>query len=40
MIEAQPGARLPGTRRLAARAEAQRDGLSVGDALLRDIAAL
>ncbi len=40
MIEAQPGARLPGARRLAARAEAQRDGLSVGDALLRDIAAL
>jgi (2R)-3-sulfolactate dehydrogenase (NADP+) len=40
MIEAQPGARLPGARRLAARAEAQRDGLSVGDALLREIAAL
>jgi len=40
MIEAQPGARLPGARRLAARAEAQRDGLAVGDALLREIAAL
>jgi (2R)-3-sulfolactate dehydrogenase (NADP+) len=40
MIEAQPGARLPGARRLAARAAAQRDGLAVGDALLREIAAL
>jgi (2R)-3-sulfolactate dehydrogenase (NADP+) len=40
MIEAQPGARLPGARRLAARAKARRDGLAVGDALLREIAAL
>jgi (2R)-3-sulfolactate dehydrogenase (NADP+) len=40
MIEAQPGARLPGARRLAARAEARRDGLAVGHALLREIAAL
>jgi (2R)-3-sulfolactate dehydrogenase (NADP+) len=40
MIEAQPGARLPGARRLADRAEAQRDGLAVDDALLREIAAL
>jgi (2R)-3-sulfolactate dehydrogenase (NADP+) len=39
-IEAQPGARLPGTRRLALRAKAQRDGLAVGDALLREIEAL
>jgi (2R)-3-sulfolactate dehydrogenase (NADP+) len=40
MIEAQPGTHLPGARRLAARAKAQRDGLSVGDALLREIEAL
>ncbi len=40
MIEAQPGARLPGSRRLAARAKAQRDGLTVSDALLREIEAL
>jgi (2R)-3-sulfolactate dehydrogenase (NADP+) len=40
MIEAQPGARLPGSRRLAARAKAQRDGLPVSDALVREIAAL
>jgi (2R)-3-sulfolactate dehydrogenase (NADP+) len=40
MIAAQPGARLPGARRLAARAKAQRDGLSVSDALLREIEAL
>ena len=39
-IEAQPGARLPGSRRLALRAKAQRDGLAVGDALLREIEAL
>jgi (2R)-3-sulfolactate dehydrogenase (NADP+) len=40
MIEAQPGARLPGARRLAARAKARRDGLAVGDALLQEIDAL
>jgi (2R)-3-sulfolactate dehydrogenase (NADP+) len=40
MIEAQPGARLPGSRRLATRAKAQRDGLAVSDALLAEIAAL
>jgi (2R)-3-sulfolactate dehydrogenase (NADP+) len=40
MIAAQPGARLPGSRRLAARARAQRDGLAVSDALLREIEAL
>ena len=39
-IEAQPGARLPGSRRLALRAKAQRDGLPVTDALLREIEAL
>jgi (2R)-3-sulfolactate dehydrogenase (NADP+) len=39
-IEAQPGARLPGSRRLTLRAKAQRDGLAVGDALLREIEAL
>jgi (2R)-3-sulfolactate dehydrogenase (NADP+) len=40
MIEAQPGTRLPGSRRLAARAKAERDGLPVSDALVREIAAL
>jgi (2R)-3-sulfolactate dehydrogenase (NADP+) len=40
MIEAQPQTRLPGARRLAARARAQRDGLSLSDALLREIEAL
>jgi (2R)-3-sulfolactate dehydrogenase (NADP+) len=40
MIEAQPGARLPGARRLAARAKALRDGLAVSDALLQEIEAL
>jgi (2R)-3-sulfolactate dehydrogenase (NADP+) len=39
-IEAQPGARLPGSRRLALRVKAQRDGLAVSDALMREIAAL
>jgi (2R)-3-sulfolactate dehydrogenase (NADP+) len=39
-IEGQPGARLPGSRRLALRAKARRDGLAVGDALMREIAAL
>jgi (2R)-3-sulfolactate dehydrogenase (NADP+) len=36
-IEAQEGARLPGTRRLAARAKAQAEGLAVSDALLKEI---
>jgi (2R)-3-sulfolactate dehydrogenase (NADP+) len=36
-IEAQEGARLPGTRRLAARAKAQAEGLAVSDALLQEI---
>jgi len=39
-IEEQPGARLPGTRRLAARRRAQAEGLQIGDALLAEIAAL
>lgn len=36
-IEAQPDARLPGTRRLALREKAKRDGIAVGDALLAEI---
>ncbi len=40
MIEAQPGARLPGSRRFETRAAAQRDGLVVADRLLAEIAAL
>jgi (2R)-3-sulfolactate dehydrogenase (NADP+) len=39
-VESQPGARLPGTRRLAARRKAARDGLPVSDALWREIEAL
>jgi (2R)-3-sulfolactate dehydrogenase (NADP+) len=39
-IESQPDARLPGTRRLAARRKAARDGLPVSDALWREIEAL
>ena len=38
-IEAQPGARLPGMRRLAARQNAQTKGLLIGDALLQEIEA-
>ncbi|MDE1150768.1 MAG: Ldh family oxidoreductase [Azospirillaceae bacterium] len=34
------GARLPGDRRLAARAKAQAEGLSIAPALLREIQAL
>jgi (2R)-3-sulfolactate dehydrogenase (NADP+) len=40
MIEAQPGARLPGERRLAARERARTEGLQVSDDLLAKIAAL
>ena len=36
-IEQQPGARLPGARRLALRRKAQSEGLSVGDELLAEI---
>jgi (2R)-3-sulfolactate dehydrogenase (NADP+) len=39
-IEAQPGARLPGTRRRELRAKAERDGLSVSEPLLAEIKAL
>jgi (2R)-3-sulfolactate dehydrogenase (NADP+) len=39
-IETQPGARLPGSRRLAARRKAASEGLQLSDALLRDIEAL
>jgi (2R)-3-sulfolactate dehydrogenase (NADP+) len=37
MIEVQPGARLPGRRRLALRQKAAREGLQVADGLLREI---
>jgi (2R)-3-sulfolactate dehydrogenase (NADP+) len=40
VIEAQPGARLPGARRLEARQKAQAEGIVVADALLAEIAAL
>lgn len=36
-IEEQPGARLPGSRRIAAREKAQADGLTVPETLLVDI---
>jgi (2R)-3-sulfolactate dehydrogenase (NADP+) len=39
-IEAQPGARLPGTRRLKAREKAKADGLTISDALMAEIEAL
>jgi (2R)-3-sulfolactate dehydrogenase (NADP+) len=39
-IEAQPRARLPGARRLTARAKAEREGVTVTDALLAEIAAI
>ena len=39
-IGSQPGARLPGSRRHAARAKAKADGLSVSDALLAEIEAV
>jgi (2R)-3-sulfolactate dehydrogenase (NADP+) len=38
-IEQQPGARLPGTRRLALRQKANAEGLDISDALLAEIAA-
>ena len=38
-IEQQPGARLPGSRRMAARAKARAEGLSVPDALMAEIEA-
>ena len=39
-IEEQEGARLPGTRRLAARKKAEREGLLISDSLLAEINAL
>ena len=39
-LEEQPGARLPGSRRLAARAAAARDGIAVPAVLLHEIRAL
>lgn len=39
-IEGEEGARLPGTRRIAARAKAAAEGIEVGDALVEEIAAL
>jgi len=39
-IEAQPGARLPGIRRLTAREKAKREGVTVSEALLAEIAAV
>lgn len=38
-IEAQPGARLPGSRRLALRARAEAEGLTIPEILLAEIAA-
>jgi len=39
-VEVQPGARLPGARRLAAREKARREGVTVTDALLAEIEAV
>jgi (2R)-3-sulfolactate dehydrogenase (NADP+) len=39
-IEAQPGARLPGTRRLKSREKAKAEGLTISDALMKEIEAL
>src|SRR5262249_23711694 len=39
-IEAQPGARLPGSRRLAARRKAVSEGLAVSEALIKEIEAV
>ena len=39
-IEQQDGARLPGARRLAARAKAASEGLNISEALLAEIAAV
>jgi (2R)-3-sulfolactate dehydrogenase (NADP+) len=40
MIEDQPGARLPGRRRLALREKARVEGLAIPDAVLKQIASL
>ncbi len=39
-IETQPGARLPGTRRLAARDKAKGEGMTISDALMAEIEAV
>ena len=39
-IEAQPGARLPGARRLTAREKAKAEGVTISDALMKEIAAV
>jgi (2R)-3-sulfolactate dehydrogenase (NADP+) len=39
-IEAQRGARLPGSRRLAAREKAKSEGLTISNAVLREIEAV
>jgi (2R)-3-sulfolactate dehydrogenase (NADP+) len=39
-IETQPGARLPGTRRLKAREKAKAEGLTISDALMTEIEGL
>jgi (2R)-3-sulfolactate dehydrogenase (NADP+) len=38
-IEAQPGARLPGSRRLTSRAKAKAEGLTISEALMKEIEA-
>lgn len=40
MIEAEPGARLPGSRRLSRRAAAETEGLTIAKSLLAEIEAL
>ena len=39
-VEAQHGARLPGMRRLAAREKAKAEGLTISDALMKEIEAI
>ena len=39
-IEEQQGARLPGARRLAAREKAKAEGLTISDALMKEIEAI
>jgi (2R)-3-sulfolactate dehydrogenase (NADP+) len=39
-IEDQPGARLPGARRLAAREKARKEGLTISDVLMKEIEAI
>lgn len=39
-VEAEEGARLPGARRLAARAKAETEGIEIGDSLIAEIEAI